>query len=215
LGTTPDSARSLVEVVWGVQRDLFTFQGLVLLRTARGLVERRVSRSRNSRALEKLRAQVTSEWPLSSVALQQECDEIVVVVGVGAARWKAETGSTAFRPAPAPSARSVAASRFTPSLRPTWEIARASAGRPGRAGTPGFRCRGLHADDARQLTAQQQSSGEAVQKSSSEWRRNQLTSGVETQVRSQFRGLNHVSLSPSVRRGAGTREACAPTGARA
>lgn len=92
LGTTPESARSLVEIVWGVQRDLFTFQDLVLLRTARGLMERRVSRSRIARALEKLRAQVTSERPLSSVALQQEGDEIVV--GVGAARWNAETGQS-------------------------------------------------------------------------------------------------------------------------
>ncbi|MBE2247926.1 MAG: tetratricopeptide repeat protein [Myxococcus sp.] len=92
LGTTTDSARGLLDLVWGAHRDLFTFQDLVLLRTARGLLERRVSRARIGQALARLRAQATNERPLSSVALQQEGDELVV--GVGASRWNAETGQS-------------------------------------------------------------------------------------------------------------------------
>ncbi|MBL8937796.1 MAG: tetratricopeptide repeat protein [Archangium sp.] len=92
LGTTGDSARALVELVWGAPRDVFTFQDLVLLRTARGLMERRVSRTRIARALEKLRKQLADGRPLSSVALQQEGEELVV--GVGEERWNAETGQS-------------------------------------------------------------------------------------------------------------------------
>lgn len=84
-----ESARSLVELVWGAPRDVFTFQDLVLLRTARALLERRISRSRISRALERCRRQL-AERPLSAVALQQEGLELVV--GDGPSRWNAETG---------------------------------------------------------------------------------------------------------------------------
>jgi tetratricopeptide (TPR) repeat protein len=93
LSTTVESARGLVELIWGGPRDVFTFQDLVLLRTARGLMERRVSRPRIARALEKLRKQYANcERPLSSLALQQEGDELVV--GVGESRWNAETGQS-------------------------------------------------------------------------------------------------------------------------
>lgn len=92
LGTTTEAARSLAELIWGGPRDVFTFQDLVLLRTARGLMERRVSRSRIARALERLRKQLGEERPLSSVALQQEGEELVV--GQGPGRWNAETGQS-------------------------------------------------------------------------------------------------------------------------
>jgi tetratricopeptide (TPR) repeat protein len=90
LGCTGEAARKLAELVWGAPRDVFTFQDLVLLRTAKALLERRVSRSRIARALERCRQQLASERPLSSVALQQEGGELVV--GDGPSRWNAETG---------------------------------------------------------------------------------------------------------------------------
>lgn len=90
LETTVEGVRSLVELVWGTPRDILSFQDLVLLRTANGLLQRRLSRARIGRALEKLRRELTASQALSSVALQQEGDEIVA--GVGRQRWNAETG---------------------------------------------------------------------------------------------------------------------------
>jgi tetratricopeptide (TPR) repeat protein len=92
LGATPESARKLVEVVWGMQRDVFNFKDVVLLRTAQGLMAHRVSPKRIVRVLERLRAQVTTERPLSSVALHREGNELVV--GAGTERWNPETGQS-------------------------------------------------------------------------------------------------------------------------
>mgnify|MGYP003383433092 CR=1 FL=1 len=52
---------------------------------------------------------------------------------------------------------------------------------------------------AADLAVQLQRSGEAAKTSSVEWRRNQLTSGVDTQAPSPFRGLNHLSLGNRAR----------------
>jgi tetratricopeptide (TPR) repeat protein len=90
VGGTAESTRALVELVWGEPRDLFSFQDVVLLRTAKGLMERRVSRPRLRKALEQLRERMGRERSLSSVALQQLGQELVV--GLGDARWNAETG---------------------------------------------------------------------------------------------------------------------------
>ncbi|MCU0699351.1 MAG: tetratricopeptide repeat protein [Myxococcaceae bacterium] len=90
VGGNPASAQVLVELVWGSAPERFTFQDLVLLRTAKGLLERRVSRLRVRQALAEVRARLDGGLPLSSVAVQQEGAELVAKVG--ASRWNAETG---------------------------------------------------------------------------------------------------------------------------
>lgn len=90
LGATPEATRALVELVWGGPRDLFTFQELVLLRTAQGLLQRKLPRRRLAKALAALRQRAEAGQPLSAVALRQEGGELVA--GVGQRRWNAETG---------------------------------------------------------------------------------------------------------------------------
>lgn len=86
LGASLEKTRALIELVWAAPRDVLTFQDVVLLRTAAGLLARRVSRARIGRALERLRR----DGALSAGALQQEGGELVI--GENAGRWNAETG---------------------------------------------------------------------------------------------------------------------------
>jgi tetratricopeptide (TPR) repeat protein len=68
----------------------FSFQDLVLLRTAAGLVHARVPRARVRRALRSLRAQLPAGRPLAAVRVVADGDR--VVVQDGGARWRPETG---------------------------------------------------------------------------------------------------------------------------
>jgi tetratricopeptide (TPR) repeat protein len=73
---------------------LFSFQDLVLLRTAKGLIGANVPRARVRRALRKLRAQLPADRPLSGVHISAEGNRIVV--RDGRTRWQPESGQSLF-----------------------------------------------------------------------------------------------------------------------
>lgn len=75
-------------------RHLFTFQDIVLLRTAKGLIASKVSPARVRRALARLREQLPSDRPLTGVAISAEGDR--VVVRDGASKWLPESGQAVF-----------------------------------------------------------------------------------------------------------------------
>jgi tetratricopeptide (TPR) repeat protein len=68
----------------------FSFQDLLLLRKAEGLVSQRISPHSVRRALKKLRARLPGEQPLTGVSLGADGPE--VVVHERGARWQAESG---------------------------------------------------------------------------------------------------------------------------
>jgi tetratricopeptide (TPR) repeat protein len=68
----------------------FSFQDLILLRTAEGLVRDRIAPHRVARALRKLRERLPETRPLTG--LQLAADGASVVVRDGDARWHAESG---------------------------------------------------------------------------------------------------------------------------
>src|SRR6478609_5741917 len=68
----------------------FSFQDLLLLRKAEGLVSQRISPHRVRRALKKLRERLTDEQPLTGVSLGTDGPQ--VVVHERGARWQAESG---------------------------------------------------------------------------------------------------------------------------
>ncbi len=70
----------------------FSFQDLVLLRAAAGLVQRRLPASRVRRALRRLATQLPEGRALASVRVSAEGD--AVVVRDGGTRWQPETGQT-------------------------------------------------------------------------------------------------------------------------
>ncbi|MCK6548816.1 tetratricopeptide repeat protein [Myxococcota bacterium] len=72
----------------------FTFQDLVLLRTAKGLVRAKLPARRVKRALTSLRRQLPSDRPLSGVQIAAEGDTIVV--RDGDAKWIPESGQVLF-----------------------------------------------------------------------------------------------------------------------
>jgi tetratricopeptide (TPR) repeat protein len=72
----------------------FSFQDLVLLRTAKGLVSARIPPRRVRTALRKLRAQLPEGRPLRAVHIHAEGDNIVV--GDGSAQWSPESGQVLF-----------------------------------------------------------------------------------------------------------------------
>ena len=88
----------------------FSFQDLLLLRTAEGLVSARIPPHRVRRALKRLRARLTDERPLTGVQLSADGPE--VVVNEGGARWQAESGQVLLAfgvpPASSPEAPMVA-----------------------------------------------------------------------------------------------------------
>src|SRR5438477_10286653 len=67
----------------------FSFQDLVLLRAAQGLVSARIPPRRVRLALHQLRGQLPAGRPLTGVQLVAEGDRIVA--GDGAARWQPES----------------------------------------------------------------------------------------------------------------------------
>lgn len=90
LEVPPGTARELAELVCGQPRDLFSFQDLVLLRSAHSLRQRQVPEARLAAALVKLRSGLPAEAPLTAAALQPEGRELVV--SAGATRWNVESG---------------------------------------------------------------------------------------------------------------------------
>jgi DNA-binding transcriptional MerR regulator len=68
----------------------FSFQDLLLLRKAEGLVSSRIPPHRVRRALQKLRAQLPESRPLTGVNLGSEGSS--VVVQEGNTRWQVESG---------------------------------------------------------------------------------------------------------------------------
>src|SRR3989440_12585740 len=72
----------------------FSFQDLVLLRTAKGLVSARIAPRRVRGALRKLKEQLPEGRPLRGVHIRAEGDRIVV--GDGRASWSAESGQILF-----------------------------------------------------------------------------------------------------------------------
>jgi tetratricopeptide (TPR) repeat protein len=72
----------------------FSFQDLVLLRRAEGLVADRIAPQRIHRALRKLRERLPDGVPLSGVQLASEGREILV--DDGRVRWKPDSGQVVF-----------------------------------------------------------------------------------------------------------------------
>ena len=100
LGLSPARVRAwaragLVEPRRGRRGELrFSFQDLVLLRTARELVEAHVPPARVRRALSRLRDQLPGDRSLAAVRV--EVDGARVVVRSGGARWHPESGQAIF-----------------------------------------------------------------------------------------------------------------------
>jgi len=84
----------------------FSFHDLVLLRTAKGLVEARIAPRRVRSALKKLRAELPEGRELRGLHIAADGDRIVV--GDGAARWQADSGQILFDFATRELARKVA-----------------------------------------------------------------------------------------------------------
>src|SRR5207253_5993923 len=72
----------------------FSFQDVVLLRTAAGLTAARIAPSRVKRALARLKQQLPEGRPLTGVAIAAEGNRIVV--RDGGARWNPESGQVLF-----------------------------------------------------------------------------------------------------------------------
>ncbi len=68
----------------------FSFQDLIVLRTARALIDARVPARRIRRSLESLRRELPASVPLSGLAISAVGDR--VVVRDGEARWQADSG---------------------------------------------------------------------------------------------------------------------------
>jgi tetratricopeptide (TPR) repeat protein len=69
---------------------LFSFQDLILLRTAQALVEANVPQRRITRSLKELRRHLPESMPLSGLSIGAVGER--VVVKEGAARWQADSG---------------------------------------------------------------------------------------------------------------------------
>lgn len=72
----------------------FSFQDLVLLRTAKSLTAARIPPTRIRRALRNLRSQLPADRPLSGVSIAAEGDRIIV--RDGGEQWNPESGQTLF-----------------------------------------------------------------------------------------------------------------------
>jgi tetratricopeptide (TPR) repeat protein len=100
LGLTPHKVRGWVragflEPARDADGELrFSFQDLVLLRTAKGLQEAHIAPARVKRALQKLKQQLPSGRPLTAVAIGAEGNTIVVRDGRD--RWDPEHGQQLF-----------------------------------------------------------------------------------------------------------------------
>jgi tetratricopeptide (TPR) repeat protein len=73
---------------------LFSFQDLIVLRTAQALAAAKVPRRRITRSVKELRRHLPDSMPLSGLSICAEGDR--VVVREGASRWQAESGQYLF-----------------------------------------------------------------------------------------------------------------------
>jgi tetratricopeptide (TPR) repeat protein len=100
LGQSPSQVRGYVRAGFLAPergpggRLTFTFQDLVFLRTARGLLEARVPRRRIRGALRRLSEQLPEGRPLAGVRIAMEGSRIVVTDGTR--RWQPESGQILF-----------------------------------------------------------------------------------------------------------------------
>jgi tetratricopeptide (TPR) repeat protein len=98
LGLSAARVRSLMKSgVVTPQRDgaghaAFTFQDLVLLRTAKGLIDAKVPARRITKALQALASQLPTDRPLSAVRVQIDGDR--VIVRDNASSWEPESKQT-------------------------------------------------------------------------------------------------------------------------
>lgn len=96
LELSPATTRSLIRAGFvsperGPRREFrFSFQDLIVLRTARALMQAKVPPKRIRRSLESLRRELPDTVPLSGLAISAVGDH--VVVREGDARWQAESG---------------------------------------------------------------------------------------------------------------------------
>jgi len=96
LQLAPDTTRSLIRAGFvhpkrGPRREYrFSFQDLIVLRTARALIEARIPKKRIRRSLESLRRNLPESMPLSGLAISAVGDH--VVVRDGDARWQVDSG---------------------------------------------------------------------------------------------------------------------------
>lgn len=70
----------------------FSFRDLILLRTAQGLVEAKVSNRRIARSLKELRRHLPDAMPLSGVSISAVADRIAVRLKEEGGRWLADSG---------------------------------------------------------------------------------------------------------------------------
>ncbi|MGZ3429505.1 MAG: tetratricopeptide repeat protein [Polyangia bacterium] len=84
----------LAPAVDGEGKPRFSFQDVVLLRTAAGLTAARIAPARVKRALARLKQQLPKGRPLTGVAIAAEGNRIVV--RDGGARWNPESGQVLF-----------------------------------------------------------------------------------------------------------------------
>src|SRR5690349_10240817 len=68
----------------------FSFQDLIVLRTAQALADAKVPARRIARSMKALRQQLPQAMPLSGLSIAAEADR--VVVREGARRWQADSG---------------------------------------------------------------------------------------------------------------------------
>ncbi len=96
LQLSPAVTRSLIRAGFvnperGPRRELrFSFQDLIVLRTARALMQAKISAKRIRRSLESLRRELPEALPLSGIAISALGDR--VVVRDGDARWQVDSG---------------------------------------------------------------------------------------------------------------------------
>ncbi|MBS0378171.1 MAG: tetratricopeptide repeat protein [Proteobacteria bacterium] len=96
LDLSPATTRSLIRAGFvnperGARREYrFSFQDLIVLRTARALMKARVPPRRIRQALEGLKRELPESVPLSGLAISADGDH--VVVREGDSRWRADTG---------------------------------------------------------------------------------------------------------------------------
>jgi len=92
LGLTPAKLKALVRAALpgAAEREHFSFQDLVLLRTAKNLSSSHVPSTRIRKALQRLRDQIPEDRPLTGVSLAAEGDRLVA--GDGETRWQPESG---------------------------------------------------------------------------------------------------------------------------
>lgn len=100
----------------------FSFQDLIVLRTAQALAAAKVPARRIARAMRELRRQLPESMPLSGLSIAAEADR--VVVREGTRRWQADSGQylLAFGAAPADGSLTIIERKAKPAPAPDAEI---------------------------------------------------------------------------------------------